>query len=542
MSAGRHLVGVDVGTGSARAGVFGADGALLAHATRDIRMWREDGGIVEQSSDDIWRAVCAAVRAAMAESGVPAEAVAGIGFDATCSMVVVDADGAPLPVGPSEDAQRNVIVWMDHRATPQAERINAGGHDVLRYVGGRISPEMQTPKLLWLRENRPAIFARAGHFLDLPDYLSWRATGSLSRSLCTVVCKWTYLGHERRWDADYFRAIGLGELADEGFSRIGPEIGDVGAALGAGLTAEAAADLGLAPGTAVGGSLIDAHAGGLGSLGWAGSDVSTQLALIAGTSSCTMSVTREPTYVDGVWGPYFGAMIPGYWLTEGGQSGFGASLDHVVAMHPAAPAVHMQAQAAGLSLPAQLERMAIARAGSIEAAARLGSGIHVVPEFLGNRSPEPDPDATAIIAGLRLETSADSLVDLFVATVRGLAYGTAAIVDTLVAAGQPLDTILVSGGAARSALLRRILAAATGRTVAVPAAPEPVLLGAAMLGAVASGVHASLGNAASAMVGSPSASIDPDPAAVDFHAAGRRAYRALQLCERALRREAEPTA
>ena len=142
---------------------------------------------------------------------------AGIGFDATCSLVVLGAGGVPLAVGPSDDPARNIIVWMDHRAVRQAERINATGHDVLNYVGGVISPEMETPKLLWLRENRPATFDAAHDFFDLADFLTWKASGSRARSTCTVTCKWTYLAHEKRWDAGYFQQIGLGVLADEGF-------------------------------------------------------------------------------------------------------------------------------------------------------------------------------------------------------------------------------------------------------------------------------------------------------------------------------------
>jgi D-ribulokinase len=212
----RHFIGIDVGTGSARAGVFDASGRILASAKADIRMWREQGDIVEQSSEDIWRAVCACVRIAIAESGINAESVAGIGFDATCSLVVLGAGGSPIAAGPSGDPRRNIIVWMDHRATDQARRINATGQDVLRYVGGTISPEMETPKLLWLAENMPDAFAAAWRFFDLTDFLTWRATGSEARSVCTVTCKWTYLAHENRWDEAYFRAVGLGALADEG--------------------------------------------------------------------------------------------------------------------------------------------------------------------------------------------------------------------------------------------------------------------------------------------------------------------------------------
>jgi len=221
------VIGVDVGTGSARAGVFDGTGRMLGQASRTIQAWRPEADYVQQSTTDIWAAVCASVREALAEAG--AVTIRGIGFDATCSLAVLTAGGAPVSVSPGGEPEQNVIVWMDHRAGAEADRINAGAHDVLRYVGGRISLEMETPKLLWLKEHRPEAWAQAAHFFDLPDFLTWRATGSLARSLCSTVCKWTYLGHEQRWDEDYFRAIGLGDLADEGFARIGTDIRPLGA-------------------------------------------------------------------------------------------------------------------------------------------------------------------------------------------------------------------------------------------------------------------------------------------------------------------------
>lgn len=155
------FIGVDVGTGSARAGVFDPRGNMLGSAKQDIEIYREPGDIVEQSSADIWQAVCGSVRKAVENAGIDRSAVAGISFDATCSLVVLGQDGQPISVSPSGNVQRNIIVWMDHRAVDQANRINQTGADVLRYVGGTISPEMQTPKLLWLAENMPDTFANA---------------------------------------------------------------------------------------------------------------------------------------------------------------------------------------------------------------------------------------------------------------------------------------------------------------------------------------------------------------------------------------------
>src|SRR5262245_26598922 len=101
------LVGVDVGTTSARAGLFDATGRMVATARHPIAIWHEAGDIVEQSSTDIWRACAAAIRAALKEAAVAPTAVKGVGFDATCSLVVLDPNGEPLTVSTSGDRERN---------------------------------------------------------------------------------------------------------------------------------------------------------------------------------------------------------------------------------------------------------------------------------------------------------------------------------------------------------------------------------------------------------------------------------------------------
>ncbi len=315
-AAQRYVIGVDVGTGSARAGLFDLNGNMLSVSKRDISLFRDAGSVVEQSSTEIWIAVCDIVREAVALAGVDPAHVIGLGFDATCSLVVLGEGGRSLAVGPSDAPHRDIVVWMDHRAVKQAERINEMGHEVLRYVGGRISPEMQTPKLLWLKENRPHIFDAAWQFFDLADFLTWKSTGDLARSTCTVTCKWTYLAHEQRWDPSYFEQIGLGDLAEDAFARIGQRIVEPGTPLGQGLLEEAADLMGLLPGTAVAAGMIDAHAGGIGTVGVGGKPTSN-MAYVFGTSSCTMTSTEEPVFVPGVWGPYYSAMVPGIWLNEG---------------------------------------------------------------------------------------------------------------------------------------------------------------------------------------------------------------------------------
>jgi D-ribulokinase len=531
------FIGVDVGTSSARAGVFDETGTLLATARNPITVWHEAGSVVEQSSSEIWSACTASVRAAMAEAAIPPSAVKGLGFDATCSLVVLDAAGSPLTVSGSGDVRRNVIVWMDHRAVGEARAVNETQDDVLRYVGGSISPEMEMPKLLWLKRHMPATFRAAGHFFDLADYLSFRATGSTARSICTLGCKWNFLAREQRWSNSYFERIGLGDLASNNYARIGNEIVAAGTPLGAGLAEDAARDFGLVEGTPVGASLIDAHAGGVGTIGGSRAsgeavDVRRRLAYIMGTSACIMATTSEPRFVPGVWGPYYSGMIPGFWLNEGGQSAAGAAIDHLVKSHPAHDEAVATARADGRDILDFLERRVLERAGNPGQAALLARDVQVFPEFIGNRSPFADPDSRAIVAGLDLDADIGSMEKLFVAGLCGLAYGLADVVDAFRAHGIDSDLMVIAGGAGRSSLVRQIMADTTGLSVAIPQTQEPVLLGGAMLGAVASGRYASIGEAMAAMSAIGGLSQPTAPAMADFHRTKRRIHELMRKLDR----------
>ncbi len=555
------LIGVDVGTGSARAGLFTAAGVRLASAVEPIQTWKPRPNFVEQSSEDIWRAVCKTVRSCLEAAGITPEAVAGISFDATCSLVVLDQEDKPLTVDLEGDNNRNIIVWMDHRALEETAAINAGGYDVLRYVGGKVSPEMETPKLKWLKAHLPQTWANAGKFLDLADYLTYRSTGSNARSLCTVVCKWTYLGHEGgsgRWDTDYFQSIGIAD-ALEG-EKIGNDVRPMGSPLGK-LTDSAAADLGLTTQCSVGVGIIDAHAGGLGLLGavfqnedqqepqnefqdtqerhvngeqansTAESDTSrleTALALIGGTSNCHMAVSPTPKFIRGIWGPYYGAMVPGLWLTEGGQSAAGSAIDHVIADHANAPTLNAQAQEQNVTvyqlLNSELDRLQ--KNSSLPYLALLTRDMHILPYFLGNRSPNADPYAHAIIDGLTLDKSLSSQALRYYATLQAVAYGTRDIARAMNKSGYRIDTLYVTGGGTKNPLWLQEHADATGLTLVLPEEPEAVLLGSAILAAVGAGIYPDVLTAMKNMSRTAQV-IHPNPKTAAYHSAKFNIFRSL---------------
>jgi FGGY-family pentulose kinase len=265
-----YYVGIDVGTSSARAGLFDRNGNLIATASQAIDTYKPKPNYVEQSSENIWQAVSYSCRKILSDSNIPSSSVRGIGFDATCSLVSVDERGNPVTVSPTRNDEQNIIVWMDHRAITEVSEVNATEHEVLRYSGGSISPEMQIPKLLWLKKNMPETFSRAAFFFDLPDWLTFRATGNTTRSLCSAVCKWTYQGSSgttgEGWHPEFFDQLDLAVLSEQSYKRIGNRFLNPGATVG-NLTEQAALDLGLTTEVPVAASIIDAYAGALGTIG-----------------------------------------------------------------------------------------------------------------------------------------------------------------------------------------------------------------------------------------------------------------------------------
>ena len=121
---------------------------------------------------------------------------------------------------------RNVILWLDHRPVEETEKINATGHKLLKYVGGKMSIEMEIPKALWLKNNMPEELWDKCKFYDLADALTHLATGNETRSFCSTVCKQGYVpvgvdGSVKGWQEDFYEEIGLGDLTKDNFKRMG---------------------------------------------------------------------------------------------------------------------------------------------------------------------------------------------------------------------------------------------------------------------------------------------------------------------------------
>ncbi|GFO39953.1 fggy carbohydrate kinase domain-containing protein [Plakobranchus ocellatus] len=393
-------------------------------------------------------------------------------------------------------------MWMDHRAKQEVGVINSTKHKVLESVGGIMSVEMQPPKLMWIKQNLPDTWKRAKHFFDLPDFLSWRATNSLVRNMCSVVGKWSYLATsvtQMGWDKSFFHLVGLEDLACDDFFKIGHEVQTPGSPCGSGLSHEAALELGLLGGTPVGASLIDAHAGALGCLGCCPADLKqlprleNRLVLIAGTSTCHIVCSQQPVSVPGVWGPYLSVVVPGMWSNEGGQSSSGNLLDFVTSGHAAFADVKKKATERGIHMFVYLNEHINKMATKLnKPASCLTENLHIWPDFHGNRSPVADPDLCGMVSGLRLSATEDDLALLYLATIQALAYSTSHIVSEMEKYGHKIDVLYMCGGLSKNDLYVQTHADVLDRPMILPDVQDPVMLGAAMLGACASGAWESL--------------------------------------------------
>lgn len=507
------VMAIDVGTASARAAVVDRQGALLGRASCPIAMNRPEENYAEQDSENIWRAVCIAARSAREASGAKPELIKGISFDATCSLVVRDKFGQQLSVAKSGKSCWDTVAWLDHRALAEAEECTATGHPVLECLGGAMSPEMQIPKLMWFKRRFPNRWAGTRYFFDLADFLTWKASGAEQRSHCTLTCKWAYRGDKTPgWYTDFLDDVGLDDLLERGrlptsASAIGKDLGPV--------TDAAADDLGLTTNCRVGVGLIDAHAGVLGLLGGSIDNdcltIERHAALIVGTSSSVMALSAEPRPTRGAWGPFFSAAVPDLWLIDAGQSATGGLLDHLIRYH-----------GAGADPTAEVHRRITARIETLRAAegADFANGLHILPDFHGNRSPLADPNAVGVVSGLNLDASFDNLCRLYWRTAVGIALGIRHIVDTLNGSGHVIDTLHVTGGHTKNPVLMDLYRNAIGCTLIERDRDHGVLLGTAAVAAVAANLYPDLTCAAAAMTThrwvrttSPS---DGDPYALDY--------------------------
>jgi FGGY-family pentulose kinase len=478
----------------------------------------------------------------------------------------------PVSVSPNGEKDHDIILWADHRATPQANIINdsktstwnsinhVAKHYVLNFVGGTISPEMETPKLLWIKEHLPDLYNNQNvHFFDLADYLVYRCTGVLDvRSQCTTVCKWTYDSHaiqnnqsdERGWDRSYFEQIGLQALLDD--NRIGTRIRPMGEAVGSGLVQEAAESMKLNVNTPVSVGAIDAHAGGIGVVGAPlpnqdRINMSDRIVIIAGTSSCHMAATPSEVFVEGVWGPYHSAMVPGMWLSEGGQSAVGKLIDHVVESHAYSNTLQSMAQEQNKHayeiLNETLEQMA--GNGSVTALAR---DLHVLPYFHGNRSPLADPSLRGIMSGLTISNTLQDLALVYLSTIQAISYGTKHIIgrinksrERVMVDAVLIRNIIICGGLAKNKLFVQMHADVTQCPVYIPRESEAMIVGSAILGAVAGKVHETV-NEAMKHMNVIEHMIEPNRKDFGFHNKKYRVYLEMykdQLKYRAIMKDAE---
>ncbi|KAG7840534.1 hypothetical protein KL942_002485 [Ogataea angusta] len=516
-----YYVGVDVGTGSARAAVVDQTGAILGLAERPITRNELKANFITQSSTEIWDAICYCVKTAISQSHVDPADVLGIGFDATCSLVAInEKTDEPMGVGPDfADHLENIILWMDHRAEVEVNEINATHDECLKYVGGKMSIEMELPKMKWLKNHMPkdsngeSLFKQC-KFYDLADFLTHKATGSETRSFCSTVCKQGYIPegitNRNGWSSEFLNKIDLPELVEDNFRRLGGVDGVNGKFLSAGetvgsLTEKAAEQLGLTTDCYVGSGVIDAYAGWIGTVaaqtetpiadlveqdknnkGMA--KAKGRLAAVAGTSTCHICLDEKPIFVDGVWGPYRDVMAKGFWLAEGGQSCTGALLAHVLSTHPAYMELGVASEASGTSrfdfLNSRLEQLK--KSTKERSVVALAKNLFFYGDFHGNRSPIADPQMRASIIGQSMDTSLDSLAVEYLAACEFIGQQTRHIIEKMEVAGYDIKAIFMSGGQCRNGLLMRLLADCTGLPIVIPRYIDAsVVFGSAMLGAVA---------------------------------------------------------
>jgi ribulokinase len=425
----------------------------------------------EQNTTQWWEATRAAVPEALSRAEAHPEDIAGIGLDCTsCTVVACREDGTSL---------RPALLWMDQRAFREAEEISATDDPILRYVSGVVSPEWMLPKALWLKRQEPGIYAKAQRLVECTDWFMHQLTGEWVLSLNNVSVKWNYARPDSGWSRSLLWSVGLDDLLAKWPEQIVP--------LGKGdakLSATAAADLGLRPGTPIAQGGIDAYLGMLG-MGAAGAG---DLAMIMGSSTCHLAMASKALLGSGMNGCYPDAVVEGLYTLEGGQTATGSILNWYrqhFADNEAA-----EAERTGRSVYEVLDSEAATVPPGCD-------GLICLDYWQGNRSPLKDPRARGVLWGLTLSHGPGHI---FRSIYEATAFGTRHILEDLEKHGFKVGRISVGGGGAKSRLWLQIHADVLDRPINVPRESEACALGSALVAAVHSGHYASFEEGAGQMV------------------------------------------
>ncbi|WP_298499070.1 FGGY-family carbohydrate kinase [uncultured Maritimibacter sp.] len=464
---------MDVGTRSARAALFDLGGAMGPREVEPFALASRGETHGTYRADDIWNAVAKVVR--RTAHGLEDGHIVGLAFDATCSLVLSGAQGGRLEIEP---AGQDTIAWFDRRATAEARICSNAGGPSLDLFGGVMSPEMQVPKLLWLKNRHPELWSQLARAEDLVDHLVSRAVGFPVRGTASLAAKWPFLPGQGGWDEVFLDRVGLPDLRSRAAL---PATGlAVGTSAGT-LCSEGAEALGLPAGIPVASGMIDGYAGALGCIALD----PDAIALVAGTSVSVLAAASVSNSRETWWGPFEDVLAPGTQTLEAGLSDAGSLLDQVIAQGSErgnARSSHAQL----LSRVAELHR---------DIGHALGADIHILPGERGLRGVQKVTPLGAVVHGLPAQLDPDALAAFYWRMAGSLALS----IDELVAGTAPERTIAAVGGLMRSHLFTQIVADATERDVLVTETVDGVLLGTAMAGAVATGAFTNLAEAARTM-------------------------------------------
>lgn len=489
----RYVIGIDFGTESGRAVIVDVtDGQELAfHVTRYPH------GVIDQClpgsgkrlghdwalqhPDDYIEVLRHSVPEVLRASQVDSRHVIGIGVDFTsCTMLPVDAEGNPLCTQDlfQDEPHAYVKLWKHHAAHKESARINELAKErsetwLSRY-GGKTSPEWMLAKAWQVLNEAPEVYEAAHRFVEAGDWLVQRMTGKLIRSSCSAGYKAMWRKTEGYPTRSFLRALDdrLEAFAD---TKLSGDVRPLGSRAGK-LTDEAAAMMGLHPGTAVAVAIIDAHAGVPGT----GAVRSGQMVMSMGTSLCHMLLSDKEVMIEGITGVVEDGIIPGLFGYEAGQPAVGDLFGWFV-QHALPADVAREADNEGISVHTLLER----RASQLKPGQH---GLLALDWWNGNRSVLSDTNLSGLLIGLTLQTKPE---DLYRALLEATAYGTRKIIETYEEAGLTVEELLACGGLPqRNRLIMQIYADVTGRVIKIAASTQTPALGAAMLGAVAAGREA----------------------------------------------------